>query len=155
MILTITIARIVRTKGVDMFATTDTLVEMFPHTDGILDMFPHTADIHNGVSGHVETVVQLSKGNISSENVRVEFSLEDMDMSGFQQGATYEQIQQWVQEKYGFHVTHLNIAQVKRKYGIIERENYNKPKSPNSRQPGCPEEKIKAIEAALKHFQMI
>ena len=58
MILTITI---VRTKGVDMFATTDTLVEMFPHTDGIMDMFPHTGDIHNGVSGHVETIVLLSK----------------------------------------------------------------------------------------------
>ena len=50
-----------------MFVTTDTLVEMFPHTDGILDMFPHTGDIHNGVSEHVETVVQLSKGNISSQ----------------------------------------------------------------------------------------
>jgi hypothetical protein len=61
MILTITIARIVRTKGVDMFATTDTLVEMFPHTDGIMEMFPHTGDIHNGVSGHVETIVLLSK----------------------------------------------------------------------------------------------
>ncbi len=103
----------------------------------------------------METVVQLSKGNISSEKIRVEFNLEDMDMSGFQQGATYEQIQDWVQEKYGFHVTHLNIAQVKRKYGIIERENYNKPKSPDSRQPGCPEEKVKAIETALKFFQMI
>ncbi len=103
----------------------------------------------------IETVVQLSKGNISTQNVRVEFSLEDMDMSGFQQGATYEQIQEWVQEKYGFHVTHLNIAQVKRKYGIIERENYNKPKTTDSRQPRCPEEKAKAIEAALKHFQMI
>lgn len=44
-----------------MFATTDTPVEMFPHTDGILDMFPHTGDIHNGVSGHVETAVQLEK----------------------------------------------------------------------------------------------
>ena len=104
---------------------------------------------------HVETVVQLSKGNISSQNVRVEFSLEDMDMSRFQQGATYEQIQDWVKEKYGFHVTHLNIAQVKRKNGIIERENYNKSKSPDSRQPGCPEIKVKAIEAALRHFQMI
>ena len=78
-----------------------------------------------------------------------------MDMSGFQQGATYEQIQDWVQEKFGFHVSHLNIAQVKRKHGIIERENYNKPKSPDSRQPSCPDEKVKAIEAALKHFQMI
>lgn len=46
---------------VDMFATTDTPVEMFPHTDGILDMFPHTGDIHNGVSGHVETVALLVK----------------------------------------------------------------------------------------------
>ena len=104
---------------------------------------------------HVETVVQLSKGNISSQNVRVEFSLEDMDMSRFQQGATYEEIQAWVQEKYGFHVTHLNIAQVKRKHGIIERENYNKPKSPDSRQRGCPEDKTKAIEAALRFYQMI
>lgn len=40
-------------------------------------------------------------------------------------------------------------------HGIIERENYNKPKSENSRQPGCPEEKVKAIEDALRHFQMI
>ena len=124
------------------------------------------------VSSHVETIVQLSKGRwtsggrpfsadrsgaetISSQNVRVEFSLEDMDMSRFQQGATYEEIQAWVQEKYGFHVTHLNIAQVKRKHGIIERENYNKPKSPDSRQRGCPEDKTKAIEAALRFYQMI
>lgn len=34
---------------------------MLPHTDGIMDMFPHTGDIHNGVSGHVETVVLLSQ----------------------------------------------------------------------------------------------
>jgi len=78
-----------------------------------------------------------------------------MDVSRFQQGATYEQIQEWVREKYGFLVTHLNIAQVKRKHGIIERENYNKPKSPDSKQPGCREKKTRTIEAALKHFQMI
>ena len=39
-------------------------------------------------------------------------------------------------------MTNLNIAQVKQMHGIIERENYNKPKSPESRQPGCPEEKV-------------
>ena len=89
----------------------------------------------------VETVVQLSKGNISSQNVRVEFSLEDMDMSRFQQGATYEEIQEWVQEKYGFHVTHLNIAKTKRKCGIIERINYNLPKSENSKSPVTPKDK--------------
>ena len=52
-------------------------------------------------------------------------------------------------------VTNLNIAQVKQKHGIIERENYNKPKSPDSKQPGCTEEKVKAIEDAMRHFQMI
>ena len=103
----------------------------------------------------LETVVLLSKGNISSQNVRVEFSLEDMDMSLFRQGATYEQIQEWVQEKYGFHVTHLNIAKTKRKCGIIERQNYNLPKSEGSRSPETPREKEEAIIEAFKHFQMI
>ncbi len=37
----------------------------------------------------------------------------------------------------------------------IERENYNKPKSEDSRQPVCPEENVKVIEEALKHFKMI
>ena len=106
-------------------------------------------------SCHVETVVQLSKGHISSQNVRVEFSLEDMDMSRFRQGATYEQIQEWVQKKYGFHVTHLNIAKTKRKCGIIERENYNLPKSEGSRSPETPKEKEEAIIEAFKVFQMI
>ena len=54
-------------------------------------------DARNGY----KTVVQLSKENISSQNVRVEFSLEEMDMSSFRQGATYEQIQEWVKEKTG------------------------------------------------------
>ena len=60
-----------------------------------------------------------------------------------------------VQEHYGFHVTNLNIAQVKQKYGIIERENYNRPKSENSRRSGTTPEKEKAITEALKYFKMI
>ena len=52
-------------------------------------------------------------------------------------------------------VSNLSIAQVKQKYGIIERENYNKPKSPNSKQPGTSDMRIKAIEEAMRHFQMI
>jgi 23S rRNA (uracil1939-C5)-methyltransferase len=81
--------------------------------------------------------------------------MDELDLTAAESKATYEEIQEWVQEKYGFHVTHLNIAQVKRKHGIIERENYNKPKSPDSKQPGCPVEKVKAIEEALRYFQMI
>ncbi len=37
----------------------------------------------------VETVVLLSKGDVESQKLRVEFSLEDMDTDGFERGATY------------------------------------------------------------------
>ena len=84
--------------------------------------------------------------------VRVEFNLEEMDMSGFKVGATYEEIIAWVRKEYGFHVTHLNIAQVKRKYGIIERQNYNLPKTDGSKQPQCTPEKERAIIDALRHY---
>jgi len=103
---------------------------------------------------HDETVVLLSQQK-PDDHIEIEINLDELDATSAETKATYMKIQNWVQEKYGFHVTNLNIAQVKQKHGIIERENYNKPKSENSRQPGCPEEKVKAIEDALRHFQMI
>ena len=103
----------------------------------------------------VETVVLLSKGEIDSKKVRVEFSLEDMDMSGFQNDATYSQIKERVLQQTGLKVSSLYIAQIKQKHGIIERENYNKPKSENTRQPKRPPEKEAAITEALKYFGMI
>lgn len=112
-----------------------------------VDMFPRTV--------HVETVVLLSKGEIDSQKVRVEFSLEDMDMSGFQKGATYGQIKAYVLEKFGLKVSSLYISQVKRKCGLEVGENYNQPKSENAKVPTCPPEKEKAIRAALEHFQML
>ena len=96
-----------------------------------------------------------------------------MDTDGFKKGATYNAIRDWIKEKYGYRVTNLNIAQVKQKHEIIERENYNKPKSPGakgpvdlcpartgvatetSKQPGTSDMRIKAIEEAMRHFQMI
>ena len=81
--------------------------------------------------------------------------MDEMDVTAAESKATYDEIRDWVQENYGFHVTNLNIAQVKRKHGFDLRENFNKPKSPDSRQPGCPVEKKNAIEAALNHFQML
>ena len=103
----------------------------------------------------VETVVLLSKGEIDSKNVRVEFSLEDMDMSGFQKGATYEQIKAYVLEKFGLKVSSLYISQVKRKCGLDVGQNYNLSKKENAKVPQCPPEKETAIMEALKHFQMM
>ncbi len=111
------------------------------------DMFPQR--------GHVETVVLLSKGEVDSKKIRVEFSLEDMDMSEFQDGATYTQIKDYVLEHSGLKVSNLYISQIKRKCGIEVGKNYNLPKSEDSRQPQCPPEKEKAIREAMKYFGMI
>ena len=112
-----------------------------------VDQFPMT--------GHVETVVLLSKGEVDSKKIRVEFSLEDMDMSEFQDGATYTQIKDYVLEHSGLKVSNLYISQIKRKCGIEVGKNYNLPKSEDSRQPMCPPEKEKAIREAFKYFGMI
>ena len=112
-----------------------------------VDMFPHTE--------HIETVVLLSKGEIDSKKVRVEFSLEDMDMSGFQKGATYEQIKAYVLEHTGLKVSSLYISQIKRKCGLDVGQNYNLSKKEDAKVPKCPPEKEAAIRDALKYFQMI
>ena len=106
-------------------------------------------------SCYVETVVLLSKGEVDSKKIRVEFSLEDMDMSEFQDGATYTQIKDYVLEHSGLKVSNLYISQIKRKCGIEVGKNYNLPKSEDSRQPLCPPEKEKAIREAFKYFGMI
>ena len=78
----------------------------------------------------------------------MKIDMDERDLTAAENKESYQEIREWVQEKYGFHVTKLNIAQVKRKHGIIERENYNKLKSEDGRQPQCPEEKAAAIENA-------
>ena len=112
-----------------------------------VDMFPFTDSL--------ETVVLLSKGEVDSKKIRVEFSLEDMDMSEFQDGATYPQIKEYVLEHTRLKVSNLYISQIKRKCGIGVGKNYNLPKSEDSRQPQCPPEKEKAIREAFKYFGMI
>ena len=104
---------------------------------------------------HAETVCILSKLSTAKEHIEVTVDMDELDLTSAEAKTTYNEIRDWVQEHYRMHVTNLNIAQVKQMHGIIERENYNKPKSPDSKQPQCPEEKIKAIEDAMTHFQMI
>ena len=73
---------------------------------------------------NVETVVCLSQQK-PDDHIEIEINLDEIDATSTETKATYKEIQDWVQEKYGFHVTNLNIAQVK------------------------------AIEDAMRHFQMI
>ena len=106
-------------------------------------------------ASHTECVIALSKGEIDSKKVRVEFSLEGMDTSGLQKGATYPEIKARVLEQTGLKVSSLYISQVKQKCGLEVRENHHKAKSENAKQPKCPKEKEDAIVEALKYFKII
>ena len=108
------------------------------------------------LSTHVETVCLLSKLHEAKYHVNVRLDMDELDLTSTESKATYEEIKKYVAEHYdGMKISNLYIAQIKAKYGIIERENYNKPKSDDARQPKCPKEKEEAIVEALKFFQMI
>ena len=92
---------------------------------------------------------------VDSRKVKVDFSLEDMDLSEFKGKATYEQIKAYVLEQAGLKVSSLYIAQIKKKCGLDVGENFNLPKSENARQPQCTPEKEEAILQAFKHFGLI
>ena len=111
-----------------------------------VDLFPRTR--------HVEAVLLLTKLNVE-RHIEVDVSMDELDVTAAESKATYNEIRDYVWEHHQLKVSNLYIAQVKQKYGIIERENYNKAKNENAKQPKCPKEKADAVVEALKHFQMI
>ena len=111
-----------------------------------VDLFPRTK--------HCEAVLLLSKLNVD-RHIEVEVSMDELDVTAAESKATYNEIREHVWEHHQLRVSNLYIAQVKQKYSIIERENYNKAKHENAKQPKCPKEKEDAIVEALRHFLMI
>lgn len=103
---------------------------------------------------HVETVCLLSELN-SKQHIEITLDMDELDLTDAEKKATYQEIKDYVLEHSGLKVSSLYIAQVKQKCGIIERDNYNKPKSEDAKQPECPLDKEKAIKEALQHFGMI
>ena len=113
-----------------------------------VDMFPQTV--------HVETVCLLSKLHEAKHHVNVKLDMDEMDLTSAESKATYEEIKVYVAEHNdGMQVSNLYIAQVKAKYGIKERANYNLPKLEDVKQPHCPKEKEDAIVEALRFFHII
>ena len=110
------------------------------------DMFSETM--------HVEVITLLSKLD-SKKYISVELPMDDMDLTSAESKATYKQIQNYVLEKFGFKVSTLYIAQVKKKHGLEVREHYNISKNEKQKIPKCPIEKEEAILDALKHFKMV
>lgn len=112
----------------------------------VADLFQYTT--------HAETVCLLSKLN-AKQHIEIEVTMDELDLTAAEKKATYQEIKDYVLEHTGLKVSSLYIAQVKQKCGIIERENYNKPKSKDAKQPQCPPEKEMAIMEVLKHFGMV
>ncbi|MEE1003357.1 MAG: recombinase family protein, partial [Acutalibacteraceae bacterium] len=102
----------------------------------------------------VETVCLLSKLN-AKQHIEINLDMDELDLTDAEKKATYQEIKDYVLEHSGLKVSSLYIAQVKQMCGIIERDNYNKPKSEDAKQPQCPPDKEKAIKEALLHFGMI
>lgn len=111
-----------------------------------VDMFPHTA--------RTEAVVKLSKRDIN-HYIDLEINEDDLKDISVKKEATYSEIKDYIFRKFELKVSTLNIAQVKRKLGITERENYNLSKKENQRVPNCPPKKEQAIIDALSWFGMI
>lgn len=102
---------------------------------------------------HVETVILLSRKAPDAE-IKVRLDMSELDITSAESKAIYKEIQEYVKNKYDLHVTNLYIAQVKREFGIIERENYNTGEG-KAKVPQVTAEKREAIIDALKYFQMI
>lgn len=111
-----------------------------------VDMFPG--------SGNVETVVKLVR-KTPDAYIDLKVDMDELDLTSAESKATYAEIKEYVLKEHGLKVSSLYISQVKRKCGIEVGENYNLPKSEDSRQPLCPVEKEKAIRDALEHFGMV
>lgn len=101
---------------------------------------------------HVETITLLSQRESKDETV---VSFENKKATKAETKPTYDQIREYVMEKYGVKVSSLDVANAKNEFGLKERENYNLPKSENSRRPNLTTEKKKMIKEALEHFKMI
>ena len=111
-----------------------------------VDMFPNTVN--------VETVALLSKLDVD-KHIDVEIKLDELDLTSAESKASYAQIKEYILEKFDLKVSTLYIAQIKKKCGIVLRENYNKSKKEKQVIPQCTPGKEEAIMDALRHFKMI
>ena len=114
-----------------------------------VDQFPWTAN--------VETVVLLSRknGGNKSSRIEIEIDLNEADRREYIGKATYQEIKDYILKHHQTKVSHLYIAQIKKKCGLDVGENFNKPKTEGNRVPNCPVEKERMIREALEYFGMI
>lgn len=100
---------------------------------------------------YVKTVVLLSREIV---NGYVDIDLDIEKLMSKLGTATYADIKEYIEKKFGFNVSNLYIAQIKNKVGIKERKNYNIGDG-KSKTPSYPPNKEEAIMDAFRHFNLI
>lgn len=110
-----------------------------------VDQFPQSV--------HVETVCLLSREKVDGY-VNVDLDTDKIVSKSKTGTATYKEIKEYINDKYGFTVSSLNIAQIKDKCGLDKRKNYNKG-AEGHKVPACPEKKEKAILDAFEHLGLV
>ena len=125
-----------------------------PDVEGRVVSVDNAIFIHAIVPRHVETVVKLVRKKPDTY-IDITVDMDELDLTSSEAKATYDEIKDYIFDKHSVKVSSLYIAQVKQKYGIIERDCYNNSKKDNPNQPQCPPEKAKLIEEALRYFKMI
>lgn len=63
----------------------------------------------------------------ADQHIEVELQKDELDLTAAESKVTYEEIKDYVLEHSGLKVSNPYIAQIKQKYGIIERANSNLP----------------------------
>ncbi|MDY6023564.1 MAG: hypothetical protein SPJ19_02005, partial [Candidatus Borkfalkiaceae bacterium] len=122
------------------------------------DMFPATR--------HVETLVVLSKKSVSHISIDVEFGEGEGQISLKQikeraeehkpkKKATYKDIQNYIEENYGFKVHTAYIAEVKRDLGLPMYDAPNAVEELKRPRSHPSAEMVRAIKETLKHFEII
>ncbi|MCD7724180.1 MAG: 23S rRNA (uracil(1939)-C(5))-methyltransferase RlmD [Clostridiales bacterium] len=111
-----------------------------------VDMFPYTEC--------VETCVLLCHQK-AKKYVTIDYTPDGSYMDEVNRHASYREVQEYIEGKYGLKVHSAYIAQVKRECGIEMGANYNLSKSEDYEPKQVTPEKREAIIDALRHFRMI
>ena len=69
--------------------------------------------------------------------------------------ATYKEIQDWVRETYGKHVTNLDISRTKKACGLAQNEYKGRQAAEGYYVPKPREKKQEMVVEALKHYGLI
>ena len=87
--------------------------------------------------------------------IMVDIADYDTEMHIQTQKATYKDIQAWVQEQYGTHVTNLDISRTKKRCGLAQNEYKGRAAAPDYYIPKHREHKETLIIEAFKHFGLL